>query len=391
MNNLRSFLFVVVLLMPPVLIAQGNSSNAPGQTKKGEASQVDPVKPQNSSERAKALADLRKLFRLNSFTKAAVGSDLSSIQIEENRRSRALAYKNAAAEARKLINSIDSSPAQARGQRTSLSVEDRAILNEVKKIEFSSLLRASQSGATEVEPRAMKLAKDIQEDESVSASDRYLVAAMALQAESAKARYLSFEARMELEQQNVERLYAAFPQEPRVWESMVVLARSASPEKGRELARKITHLPVPATIKEQARHIIEAQDMIGEPFQVMWQDESGKVRDSAEFIGKPVVFYVWSATGQANGRSHGLVKEAVSEGVVLVSVNIDKDPVKAKRRGRAAPQATSSYFDGRGLKGPLPRQLKSPQIPSVHVIDANGHYVGHGQPSALTTLLSGSK
>lgn len=262
---------------------------------------------------------------------------------------------------------------------------------EAKHIEAVSLLRAVQTGSVTQEPKALRLGHEFRADSTNASAARFQVASTMTQIKVSKKQIRDRDALMAEYEQSAFDLYGEFPNEPQVFEMMLGVARNSKPEKARALVERIHRMPAPAEVKAQAADIVARLDMPGKSLPLEWQDENGDSRTLAEYKGRPVVFYVWG-TG-ATGSESALAEFAKSgrSDVEIVSVNIDRNVEQAKTAKRDGLQGKSSYFDERGLDGPLAKQLKVARVPAVHVVDASGVYIGVGAPSELESLLAQAK
>ncbi len=257
-----------------------------------------------------------------------------------------------------------------------------------RAIEAISTLRAVQTGAVELEPAALRLAQDFRADGKNPSADRYHVATTVAQIEISKKGLKGADLLAEYEQRAKD-LYGEFPDEPAVYDMFLGVARNADAVQARRVAQQVLTMPAPDSAKEEARAVIDRQDMPGKLLTLDWQDENGKLKRMADYRGKVVVFYLWSTWSSASISGVEKLAAGLKSDVTLVSVNVDTDQEKGKGAKGTVPSSNgNSYFDARGLAGPLPKQLRATKVPAVFVIDANGVFVGTGSPSDLPGLLA---
>lgn len=259
--------------------------------------------------------------------------------------------------------------------------------NESKKIEVVSTLRAVQTGAIEQEARALRMAQEFRADTKLPSLDRYHVATTVTQIEVRKKNLVNQVDLMAEYEKRALDLYGEFPNEPAVMEMLLGVARNATPTQARSVAAQILRLPAPQNIKEEAQAVIDRLDQPGKPLAVEWQDDKGKFHKTADYKGKVLVFYLWSTWTPASEAAHPVVVGSLKADVVLVSVNVDTQVDKGKSAKNKSPLSGIDYYDSRGLAGPLPKQLKASKVPAVHVVDANGIYIGTDSPKNLPELL----
>jgi hypothetical protein len=275
---------------------------------------------------------------------------------------------------------------QAQAFYTRYPKDSRA--SSARRIQVISLLRAANTGTIELEPQALRLARDYRSDTANASHDRYQVAMTVLQREILRK---TIKDQAQLMQEYHDRaldLYGEFPNEPAVFELFLGVARNAEPVLGRSTADAILRMPAPDSIKSEAQAVIDRLDMPGKPVAFEWQDESGKSFSVANFKGKILIFYVWASWAHNSIDGFSLVAAAKGPGIEVISVDVDTDPQKGRQAMSKTDIGAIVYSDGRGMKGPLPQQLRAYRVPGVHVVDAKGTYVGTGSPADLGGLLT---
>ena len=260
-------------------------------------------------------------------------------------------------------------------------------VTQAKKIEVLSLLKADDTGSSEVEPEALRLARQYRSDNANASSDRFAVAMAVTHLQIERERIRDHTALMKEYLSRANDLYGEFPNEPAMYDLYIGIARNGDDDTARTVAKQVLGMPAPDNIKQQAQAVIDRLDMPGKPIHLEWQDQSGKFYNSADLKGKVLVFYVW-ATWAGGATTQAQPLGQLPANTMLVSVNVDTDVAKGKDATSKAPFAGITYVDDRGLDGPLPRELKASKVPAVHVVDANGVYVGSGPIAQLTTLLA---
>lgn len=258
---------------------------------------------------------------------------------------------------------------------------------DARKVEVDSLFKAVRAGATEHEPRALRLSREIRSDTKIPSRDRFQVAMMVR--EVAIRQQNLGEARDEILAQYEKAamdLYGEFPEEPAVFDLLIGVARNANADKSRALASQVLLMPAPPVAKEQARGIIARLDMPGKPLVAEWEDATGKPHQIQDFKGKIVVFYVW-ASWAPSPEADQKIKTMLPPAATLVSVNLDSDVTKGQAAKTKSGLGGISYFDQRGLDAPLARQLRADKVPGIYVVDAKGVFVGGGSPDQLAALL----
>jgi hypothetical protein len=259
---------------------------------------------------------------------------------------------------------------------------------EARKIEIDSLLKAVRAGATEHEPRALRLARGFRADQAISSRDRFQIAMMVR--EVAIRRQNLGEAKDEILAQYEKAaldLYGEFPDEPGVYDLLLGVARNGSAAKTRALAGQLLLMPSPPAIKEQARSLVARLDMVGKPLVAEWEDAEGRSHRIQDYRGSVVVFYVW-ASWAPSPEAHQRVKASVPGGAMLVSVNLDPDAASGLAAKAKAGIGGIAYTDNRGVDAPLVRQLRADKVPGVYVVDRVGRFVGGGAPDELPALLA---
>ncbi|WED66574.1 hypothetical protein PXH66_06890 [Synoicihabitans lomoniglobus] len=354
--------------------AQGKSDAAPGQNK------TDPASAGTESDLSvdEELAALRGTFRKDGRGRRSPGADQSAEARERNRQEIAANHRQSAASARILIDRIE----QGRGAVST----DRAALQEAKRIEALSLFGAVAAGDIELRAQARRIARNLQDDATVDEAVKLEVAGEAVHqeyadTESTASDYFSLSLR------NTERLFARFPGQSDVWQSIVALVESAPIDRKQEIADRFLLLSLPVNIKRRIRETVEIEKLKGSPFEVSWEDEAGLRVSSSIYLGRPLVFYVWSATAQSGGYSHQLVADGIASGAALVSVNIDANTMRAREAKADLPPADSYYSSILGADGALLQSMPAVEAPAVYVVDAAGNFVGRGHPSELPILL----
>jgi hypothetical protein len=260
-------------------------------------------------------------------------------------------------------------------------------LSEAKKIEAIALMRAVRGGAVENEAKAVRLAIDFRADSRNASADRFQVATLARELEIRKKNITSHAQLLDEYEKNANDLFGEFPDEPTVYEMYLGVARSADPVRARAMATKIQRMPAPASAKKEAQTILDRLDMPGKTLAFEFQDAVGKTHQLSEYKGKVVVFYVWATWTPATTDSDGKIKKLVPPSAVLVSVNVDTDVNAAQAAKSKSNVGGVEYYDSRGLQSPLPLQLNVAKVPSVHVVNAQGVFVGSGTIADLSALL----
>lgn len=275
---------------------------------------------------------------------------------------------------------------QARDFYTKYPAHEKAA--EAKKIEAVSTLRAVQTGSTENEPKALRLAREYRSDSANPSLDRYHVATVVTQIEISKKHITERTELMAEYEKRALDLYGEFPNEPAVIEMLLGVARNADPAQARSVAAQILRMPATDSVKREAQAVIDRLDMPGKTIELEWQDDTAKFYKLSDLKGKTVVFYIWSTWTAASAASNERIASDLKSGVELISVNVDTQIEKGRSARTKAPfSALSSYYDDRGLNGPLPKQLKAHKVPSVYVVDGSGVFIGSGSPSELPGLL----
>ena len=262
--------------------------------------------------------------------------------------------------------------------------------SEAKKIEAISMLRAANTGSAELEPTALRLAREFRSDNANKSADRFQVAMTVTQIDILKKHLKEKPALMAEYEKRAGDLYGEFPDEPAVFDLFVGIARNADEVQARSVANQILRMPATARAKEEAQAVLDRLDMPGKPISLEWQDENGKFYKSSDFKGKTLVFYVWSSSSDGPEERGGNLS-SLPANVVLVSVNVDTDVTRGKAAKSKATFVGISYYDDRGLNGPLAKQLRAAKAPAVHVVDSKGTYVGMGAPADLPALLAAAK
>lgn len=258
---------------------------------------------------------------------------------------------------------------------------------EARKIEATALLSATREGAVEHEAKALRVAKDFRFEARHSSADRYEVAAFMRELDVRKQNHgESRENVLAAYEKAAKDLYGEFPNEPRVFDLFLGVARNAAPVKARQVANDILLMPAPAQVKDEARAILGRLDMVGQPITLEFTDEAGTAHHLASQKGKIVVFFVW-ATWAAAADPGAAVKARIPRAATTVSVNVDQDVTRGKSEKAKLGVSGISYFDPRGMGSPLARQLGVTKVPGFYVINARGEFVGSARAEELDELL----
>ena len=258
---------------------------------------------------------------------------------------------------------------------------------EARKIEATSLLAAAREGAVEHEAKALRVAKEFRFEARHSSADRFEVAAFMRELDVRKQNHgESREDFMAAYEKAAKDLYGEFPNEPRVFDLFLGVARNAAPPKARQVANDILLMPAPAHVKEEARAILGRLDMVGKPLDLEFTDDTGAAHRLATHKGKTVVFFVW-ATWAGAADPGAAVKAKIPRAATTVSVNVDQDVARGKAEKAKLGVSGISYFDARGMSSPLARQLGVTKVPGFYVINARGEFVGSARAEELDELL----
>ncbi len=382
MKNVIVIVSLLTVLAPIAAFSQGNNGTVPGKTKGEDTNQPHGGPSLNANERAQTLADLRGQAGKLPASKRVDRSGLAATRRKNVRNQNADHFRTTAATARLLVESYD-----AADQESPLSAEEKLAWAEARGLEAMALFNAVESGDGELRPEAVERAKSIYLDRDIENSIRFEVAAKALHVEMRGRRFSNRTEYFTAFQEQAERLYAAFPADPRSWDMLLVVVNGAPKGMRPELIDRFLLKPLPVEYKERARLMLEADQAVGQPIELNWIDVEGEQISSANFQGSPLVFYVWSGSAQGKRTDHDVFLNAVSRSLNWISVNTDRNKRFAAAGEQFLKGAASYYYDSSGKKSGLYKALKSPKVPSVVVLDAQGVFVGRGDPSELTQLL----
>ncbi len=258
---------------------------------------------------------------------------------------------------------------------------------EARKIEATALLSATREGAIEHEAKALRVAKEFRFEPRHSSADRYEVAAFMRELEVRKQNHgESREDVLAAYEKAAKDLYGEFPNEPRVFDLFLGVARNAAPPKARQVANDLLLMPAPAQVKDEARAILGRLDMVGKPLDLDFTDETGATHRVANQKGKTVVFFVW-ATWAGAADPGAAVKAKIPRGATTVSVNVDQDIGRGKAEKLKLGVSGIAYYDARGMNSPLARQLGVTKVPGFYVVNSRGEFVGSAGPEGLDELL----
>jgi hypothetical protein len=255
-----------------------------------------------------------------------------------------------------------------------------------KKLEVTSLLDAVDLGETGEEKRAIELGMRFRGDHGNSENDRFQVARqmMELEVENKK---LRAEARLDELERQADQLVTEFPQQAGVYRIYLDVVENASEAKARQVAEKLSRSAAPATIKDQARTVVERYDLVGKTVGLDFVSENGTAFKLGDKKGKIVVAYVWSGASRASMAAFASVTKAIKPEHEVVGINVDKDVTKAKATIAHEKPPGLQYVDERGLGSPIASQLKIVDVPCVYVFNVEGKLAGFGSAGQLPKLL----
>lgn len=258
---------------------------------------------------------------------------------------------------------------------------------QARKLEATTLLSAVREGAVEHEAKALRVAKDFRFDSRHPSSERYELAAFMRELEVRRQNYgESREDILAAYERAAKDLYGEFPNEPRVFDLFLGVARNAAPAKARQVANDVLMMPAPAHAKDEARTILRRLDMAGKPLNLEFSDEAGTAHRVVDHKGKTVVFFVW-ATWAGAADPGAAVKAKIPRGATTVSVNVDQDVARGKAEKAKLGVGGISCFDSRGMNSPLAKQLGVTKVPGFYVVNARGEFVGSAGAEGLDELL----
>ncbi|HEX2852806.1 MAG TPA: hypothetical protein VHO24_06175 [Opitutaceae bacterium] len=274
---------------------------------------------------------------------------------------------------------------QARGFYAAFPSHSKA--SAAKKLEVTSLLDAVDLGAVSEEARATQLGTAYRNDHSHSETDRFHVARQMMELEVEKKK-LRAEARMDEIDRQADALLPEFPGNAGVFRLYLEVVENGSEATARQVASKIlSSSSAPATVKDQARTVIERYDLVGKSVALDFVSESGTAFKLADKRGKIVIAYVWSGATRASEAAFASITKAIKPEHEVVGINVDKDVAKAKATIAQEKPPGLQYVDERGLGSPVATQLKVVDVPCVYVFKANGELAGFGSTGQLSKLL----
>lgn len=266
-------------------------------------------------------------------------------------------------------------------------------LNEVRRIEAVSLIRAAQGGDIASVHEAERASREFLADRRVSKADRYTVAAIEKSWEVQRKKLPTAAAYLAEYERNARLLQAEYADVPAVYDLFLSMAINAEEAKARALVAEIQSLPAPEQVKVAARQIIERYDLPGKKLDLQLRTLGGKDIDLSVLQPGPVVVYLWSDVGTATRWQMPLIRAAAAAhpNAQFVGVNLDADPrpIREGLDGEAVPGL--KIWEPLGLRGVLPKQLFAQQIPWVYVFDKSGILHGMGDPHRLADLLTEAK
>jgi len=253
-----------------------------------------------------------------------------------------------------------------------------------KKIEALATLSQAQLGDVGSEPRALRLGYVFRQDLQNDEGDRFEVAARMMEYSIGQKQLPASQLMGEYEKR-ADGLVAEFPKHAGVYNIYLGLMRISSVVDARRMATKVLVSPADSTVKDQAKDILAQLDLVGTRPEIEFTAVDGTQFQLKDQLGKIVVFYIWTSQSQEVAQVFTAVRQNTS-GATLVGVNIDQDPAAAAGAAARSGAPGIQYSDTRGLKGPLPQQLKVQQVPSVYVFRADGTLAGFGAVSDLARL-----
>jgi len=264
-------------------------------------------------------------------------------------------------------------------------------LAAVRKIEVISLLKVVRTGDAAREKEALQLADTFAADGRNSRRDRFIVASTAKQWAVQK-RGLTDRAALFAEyEKNATALYADFADVPDVYHLFLGLARNApTPAKAREVAADLLAKAAPPEVKTEAQAVIDRLKMPGKKLELKFVVNDGSEFELAKHKGTAVVVYFWtSSADEPTKRAMAAIRTAASATrASFVGVNLDPGSTTRLLAPDGQPPPGPQHWTPVGINGPVPRQLRVNQVPSVYVFNAEGILQGFGPPATLPTLLA---
>lgn len=241
---------------------------------------------------------------------------------------------------------------------------------EARRLEALSLLRAGFYGDTSQSTRCSQLVAQVRQDPSLSASDRYAVAAFADNA-AVPADGSAPQAVRLAQYEKIARAHIKeFGSLPQTFESLLHVAQSCPDADAVRIANDLLKMPAPPDVQDGARNLLARHALVGTSLAALL----GGALDASQLgqlqNGQTVIVFSWSTSVPGGVGPAIVLSSHAPSHCLLIGANLDPDPEAARS------QAESLHLQGILLFGKaastLSGQLKLAELPAIFTTDQKG-------------------
>lgn len=242
---------------------------------------------------------------------------------------------------------------------------------EARKLEAIMLVRAVQSGDTSIEGRMEAVVESFCSDQSIPELQRAEVAGThaftGILRRNLKGKELSA-----AYEDTARRLIVLYPAQPQGYESLLAIAGGNETTKGRSLAQELVQMPAPATVKQNARLLVDRIDLVGTPLSQVLSDAGAKEAQAALQAGKPTIIYTWASWSPGSVALGEMLAKRKGATANIIGLNLDQDTAAAGELAKAHKLPGRLHYDNRSVQGALAKRLRVNGAPLVYFVDAQG-------------------